>query len=129
MNTIEDIEIYTKNTGLDDIIDWLTHRFTDVSIIKKGKTVHDLTVYDNKQTIPVMVVERAVGKAWTSIWFKSATTLWADDISCAQDINTHCHCRVRFNAAPWQQGADMDEWQQLDEEGQQTTIQWPNQNG
>ncbi len=127
MSTIEDIEIYTKNLTLDDITQWLSQRFVQVDIIKSGKAIHDLVVHDQNITIPVMVVERAVGKAWTSIWFKAAGTPWSNDAECAKDINRFNQCRVRFNAAPWQQGAEMDEWHQLDEKGNESTIQWPNQ--
>ncbi|WP_263322260.1 hypothetical protein [Endozoicomonas sp. Mp262] len=127
MNTIEDIEIYTKNLNFNDMLKWLSDRFEQVDIINQGKVVHDLEVYSNGCKIPVMVTEKAFGKAWASIWFKIKPESWSSDKACAQDINQYCQCRVRFNASPWQQGENMDEWCQLDEQGKESLIEWPNQ--
>ena len=127
MNVINDLEIYAKKTTLEDIERWLALYFEQVTVIRKGKTVHTIEIVDHGHIIPVMVVERAVGKAWTSIWFKSRVSLWDSDAACAVAINSVNKCRVRFSAKLWQQGEDMDEWQQIDEKGQLTTIQWPNQ--
>ena len=126
MNTIEDIEIYVKNLPLDTIKDWLNQSFEQLHIINSGKAVHDLEVTAHGKTTPVMVVEGAVGKAWTSIWFKTSGTPWQDDTQCAHSLHRHKPCRVRCNSGPWQEGADMDEWWQLDEQGQESLIKWPN---
>ena len=123
---IEDIEIYAKNLSLDNIRDWLTATFDAVATINSGNVVHDLEVTAGEKIISVMIVERAVGKAWTSIWFKTRGTPWQDDTECARSIQNKLQCRVRCNSGPWQEGADMDEWWQLDEKGQETIIKWPN---
>ena len=122
----EDIEIYAKALKLDAIQQWLEASFEAVEHLTCGKAVHDFMVKANDREIPVMIVENAVGKAWTSIWFKSSHTPWKDDMACARSLNAHSQCRVRANAAPWSDGADMDEWWQLTEDGQESTISWPN---
>lgn len=121
-----DIEIYTKALSFDQIHLWLDSRFGAVTVLNSGKVVHDLQVTHEGHTIDVMVVEQAVGKPWTSIWFKSEQTPWSDDMACARDINAALHCRVRCNAGHWQEGGDMDEWWQLDEKGGESFIAWPN---
>ncbi len=126
MSTINDIEIYVKNLPLEDIRGWLEDTFKSVIFVKTGQQVHDLEVSVDDKAIPVMIVERAVGKAWTSVWFKTSGTPWQDDTECARSIQNSKQCRVRCNSGPWQEGADMDEWWQLDEKGQETIIKWPN---
>lgn len=123
---IEDIEVYAKNLTLEAITDWLGSNFYSVVFLNKGKTVHDLQVSTSDNTIAVMIVEHAVGKAWSSIWFKTSGTPWQDDTQCARSLNAHCRCPVRCNSGHWQEGADMDEWWQLDENGQERLIKWPN---
>ena len=126
MNTINDIEIYVKDLSLAKISDWLADTFHSVNTTNSGNVVHDLEVVSGDNTIQVMIVERAVGKAWTSVWFKSSGTPWKDDTECAKSIQTHQQCRVRCNSGPWQEGADMDEWWQIDEKAEETIIKWPN---
>lgn len=122
-NTIQDIEIYAKSLPLDKILRWLDSSFSSVETIQSGKVVHD---YQLDGHIPLMIVENAVGKAWTSIWFKSPETPWADDRECARSLQAFARCRVRANAAPWSAGEDMDEWWQITETGEESSISWPN---
>ncbi|MFK0570742.1 hypothetical protein [Endozoicomonas sp.] len=123
---VNDIEVYAKSTSLEAITGWLNDTFDHVATLNSGNVVHDLEVTCQGKTIPVMIVENAVGKAWTSIWFKTNATAWEDDTQCARSLQAHCQCRVRCNSGPWQEGADMDEWWQLDEKGQESLIKWPN---
>ena len=123
MNTVNDIEIYAKSLKLADIVSWLETCFSSVEVVTSGKVVHDYML-DGK--IPLMIVENAVGKAWTSIWFKSPETPWSDDRECAKALQSHTKCRVRANAAPWSDGEDMDEWWQITEDGEESTVSWPN---
>jgi hypothetical protein len=126
MNTVDDIEIYAKSLDLDTIQKWLTAHFDQVETLSSGKAVHDFILYSGGSTVPLMVVERAVGKAWTSIWFKSGKTPWQDDMACAKSLNSFAKCRVRANASPWADGEDMDEWWQIAENGEESTVSWPN---
>ena len=123
---VDDIEIYAKSLPLATIHQWLDNTFDEMVTVNSGNVVHDLTVSCNGEFIPVMIIERAVGKAWTSIWFKKSGTPWEDDTQCAKSLNQFAHCAVRCNSGPWQEGADMDEWWQLDETGQDSLIKWPN---
>ena len=126
VNTVDDIEVYVRKLPLATICDWLDTTFDAVTSINRGRVVHDLQVIWQGQTIPVMIVEQAVGKLWTSIWFKTPGTPWQDDTQCARSLQAFSHCTVRCNSGPWQEGADMDEWWQLDEQGQESLVKWPN---
>ncbi|MRI31977.1 hypothetical protein EOPP23_03060 [Endozoicomonas sp. OPT23] len=126
MNTVKDIEIYAKNMPLADIEKWLSSHFNQWEVLNSGKVVHDFLLYKGDARIPLMIVENAVGKAWTSIWFKSGQTPWESDTACGKDLNKFANCRVRANAAPWADGEDMDEWWQITEQGEESTLSWPN---
>lgn len=120
-----DIEVYAKNLSLETIIDWLNDTFDSVVTVNSDKLVHDMDVTRQGKRIPVIIVESVVGEAWASIWVKSIGTPWRDDLQCARSLHSYGQCKVRCNSGPWQEGADMDEWWQLDEHGQEELIQWP----
>ncbi|WP_062267582.1 hypothetical protein [Endozoicomonas arenosclerae] len=126
MNNVEDIEIYVKDLSLEIIQKWLKAHFDDVEVLSTGKNVNDFLLHSNDGATPVMIVTNAVGKAWTSIWFKANKTPWEDDMACARSLNNFGKCRVRANAAPWSDGEDMDEWWQMTETGEESTVSWPN---
>ena len=123
---MDDIEIYVKNRSLEDIQSWLEASFDNLTHLATKHRVHDYEAQLNHQTIPIMIVEQVVGKAWTSLWFKASGTPWKDDTDCAHSVHQQLQCQVRCNSGPWQEGADMDEWWQLDESGQSSIIKWPN---
>lgn len=122
---VDDIEVYVRKLSLEVIRAWLGTVFDDVVSINSGRVVHDLEVSCRGQTIPVMIVEQAVGKVWTSIWFKTPGTPWQDDTQCARSLQAFSQHAVRCNSSLWQEGADMDEWWQLDEQGQESLVRWP----
>lgn len=122
---VDDIEVYVRKLSLEVIRAWLGTVFDDVVSINSGRVVHDLEVSCQGQTIPVMIVEQAVGKVWTSIWFKTPGTPWQDDTQCARSLQAFSQHAVRCNSSLWQEGADMDEWWQLDEQGQESLVRWP----
>lgn len=126
MNNVKDLEIYVKDLSLDMIRKWLKAHFDTVEVLGSSNKVHDFLVHGQKDSAPVMIVEGAVGKAWTSIWFKANKTPWGDDMACARSLNQFAKCRVRANAAPWSDGEDMDEWWQITESGEESTVSWPN---
>ncbi len=126
VNTVEDIEVYVHKFPFEPIRDWLGTVFDAVAIISSGKVVHELEVVCKGRAIPVMIVEQAVDKVWTSIWFKTLGTPWQDDTGCAKSLQAFSQCVMRCNGGPWQEGADMDEWWQLDDQGVESLVKWPN---
>lgn len=118
-----DIEIYIKNRSLDVILDWLGQRCDSVNLLKDVGGTHSLEVELEGRQIPVMIHERAVGKAWISIWFRSDETPWARDIDCAHEVARALETQVRCVASGWNEGDDPDEWWSV-ENGDARKIQW-----
>ncbi|WP_211829430.1 hypothetical protein [Kistimonas asteriae] len=120
-----DIEIYVKRTPIDAILSWLETCADDMSDVTQQGRSHSLTLTLNSQTIPVTVVEDAAGKAWTSIWLNSPDTPWESDVDCARACHTALNCQIRCNGAFWQEeSANMDEWWQIAENGEERLIEW-----
>lgn len=118
-----DIEIYVKNRSLDEIVAWLGSRFESVATDFTQGTISEYTVSKNGTAIPVMVHQRVVGKAWTSVWFKNDQTGWEKDLDCAQAAAAEMDTQVRCIAGGWADGDEPDEWWKV-ENGQQEKILW-----
>lgn len=84
---------------------------------------HALEVQLDGVQVPVMIHERAVGKAWISIWFRSDRTPWPQDIDCAREVSAALDTQVRCIASGWNEGDDPDEWWKV-EKGIASRIQW-----
>jgi len=122
-NRHPDIEIYIKNRSLSDIIDWLRTRFDDVQEQPSGSAIHNFTVGYQGNTVSLMIHEKAVGKAWTSLWFRSDRTPWEKDLDCANEASQQLNTQVRCIATGWSEGDDPDEWWRI-EAGAIEKIQW-----
>lgn len=118
-----DIEIYIKNRPLEAILDWLRERCDQVRPVNDVGGTHALEVQLDGEQVPVMIHERAVGKAWISIWFRSDRTPWAQDIDCAREVSAALDTQVRCIASGWNEGDDPDEWWKV-EKGIASRIQW-----
>ncbi len=120
-----DIEIYIQDAGLKAIKDWLTGCFDSFEEGQHRGNIYNFQVFSNGHAIPVMVVEKAAGKHFTSVWFDSSETPWNDDVSCARDTNQKINKTIRCNGGFWQDGnSDENRWLEVNHEGEQT-IQWP----
>ncbi len=124
--TQPDIEIYIRQQPVDIIVEWLGDRFDDCTeVMTKGRS-HSLEVIHEGTVIPVTIVENAAGKTWTSLWFDSPATPWANDVESGREVNRQLKCKVRCNAAFWKNGAEnMDEWLEISEDGGEKLIDWP----
>lgn len=118
-----DIEIYVKNRSLKKIESWLQQRFDRVDRDFEQGTTHEYRATLNGAMISVLVHEKVVGKAWTSIWFKSDKTDWIKDLDCAQDAANEMETQVRCIAGGWSDGDEPDEWWKV-EHGEQEKILW-----
>lgn len=118
-----DIEIYIKNRPLEQIIEWLEQRCSEVRTLNSVGGCHAMEVQLDGHRIPVMIHEKAVGKAWVSIWFRSDKTPWAQDIDCAYEAADAMKTQVRCIVSGWSEGDDPDEWWRI-ENGDAEKIQW-----
>jgi len=124
-----DIEVYIKNRSLDTILEWLGTRCGEVRPLKSVGGTHALEVCFEQCTVPVMIHEKAAGKAWVSVWFRSDRTPWPRDIDCAHEIACALDTQVRCVAQSWSESNDAEEneeeWWRV-ENGSAEKIQWPN---
>lgn len=118
-----DIEVYIKNCSLEQILEWLNTRCDSCTSRKSVGGTHAYDVTLNGVDIPVMIHERAVGKAWISIWFRSDATPWVKDLDCAEELSQTLKTQCRCIVSGWNEGDDPDEWWRV-ENGEQERIQW-----
>lgn len=118
-----DIEIYIKNRSLDEIETWLRQRFDALDTDFSQGTVHEYKASLSDASVPVMIHEKVVGKAWTSVWFKSDATDWAKDLDCALQAAQELDTQIRCIASGWADGDEPDEWWKV-ENGEQEKIHW-----
>ncbi|MBT00289.1 MAG: hypothetical protein CMI01_16680 [Oceanospirillaceae bacterium] len=121
-----DIEVYIKNRPLDAILDWLGERCSDVRTLRSAGGTHALEIRIDDCIVPVMIHEKAAGKAWISVWFRSDRTPWPQDLDCAMEIAQALETQVRCIASGWSEGDDPDEWWRV-EHGEAEKIQWQTQ--
>lgn len=118
-----DIEVYIKNRPLEAVLDWLGQRCDSVQTQNSVGGTHALEIVIEGTSVPVMIHEKAVGKAWISIWFRSDATPWVRDLDCALELSAALDTQVRCIASGWSEGEDPDEWWRV-ENGQSEKIQW-----
>ncbi|MFP8967246.1 hypothetical protein ACKC9G_11755 [Pokkaliibacter sp. CJK22405] len=114
-----DIEIYVRSTAVEDIVSWLAQAMnvTTPEIRKKGSSWH-CTVAD----VPVMLVEQAAGKNFTSVWLDSDQTPWATDLECAKAAYEGLQREIRCIRSGWSEEQDPDEWWSVGRDGIQEIL-------
>lgn len=118
-----DIEIYIKNRSLDQILAWLAQRCEQLDSPRHSGGTHRLNALLGGVRVPVLIHEKAVGKAWTSVWFRSDRTPWSRDLDCAEEAAAALGTQVRCIVSGWQDGDDPDEWWRV-EQGVAEKITW-----
>lgn len=118
-----DIEIYIKKRSLDQILDWLRSRCDSLKPHNSVGHTHSLTAVLDGVRVPVMIHEKAAGKAWISVWFRSDATPWVRDLDCAAEVANALDTQVRCIVSGWQDGDDPDEWWCI-ENGNTEKISW-----
>ena len=118
-----DIEIYIKGRTLEPILAWLEQRCEALEEVQSSGNTHHLMCTMNGQRVPLMIHERALGKAWTSLWFRSDATPWVRDLDCAEEASAALDTQVRCIVSGWQDGDDPDEWWRI-EAGETEKITW-----
>lgn len=119
-----DIEIYLQHIDSQTLLAWLQTRFPDNPSAAKpaGKHQWKLNVCHQGVTIPVLLIENA-SSGFTSLWFDSDQTPWADDQACARELFAHFQTEVRATPGSWQEGDDPDLWWHINTAGE-GLIQW-----
>jgi hypothetical protein len=118
-----DIEIYIKNRSLQQILAWLHQRSDSLKPQYSSGGTHAFKAVLEGVQVPVMIHEKAVGKAWISVWFRSDATPWVRDLDCAEEVAKALDTQVRCIVSGWQDGDEPDEWWKI-EGGEVEKITW-----
>lgn len=121
-----DIEVYIKNSSPKALIEWLSSISEHVSEPMTRGVSHEFKCLFNAEEVPVLIEERAVGKAWISIWFNSDKTPWNVDLDCASAISKALNVQTRCIVNGWQDGDEPDEWWRVTTDGVDKVI-WDTQ--
>ncbi len=115
-----DIEIYVLSCPTDNIVTWLSQKFTLLEQTHPSSLCTKVILELDGNTIPVTILEQASGKRFTSIWFDSSRTPWENDILCAKDAYSSLQCEVRCNYQGWEEEGDQDpdQWWKINSHGE-----------
>jgi hypothetical protein len=94
-----DIEIYVKNCSLEQLEDWIKSHSSGLEKRFNQGPIYEYSCTMESVAVEVMIHQKVVGKAWTSIWFKSDRTPWAKDLDCALDAFAALETEIRCIAA------------------------------
>ncbi|TPE52840.1 hypothetical protein FJM67_07440 [Maribrevibacterium harenarium] len=114
-----DIEIYLLSCPTPNIEAWLTDLFGPLDAVPSTETGIKFIAHYQGQHIPITILEQAAGKRFTSVWFDSEHTPWANDIECAEAAFASLGCEVRCNMASWEEDEELDPdlWWRINKNG------------
>jgi hypothetical protein len=102
MSTYPDLEVYIYNLPTDAIVSWLDRHFEDVRVVKKSGSRSYLSV----DGMEVMLLEKAAGSKYLSLWFKHNRTPWSTDLALAKTIAQDLNACVRCSSGGWTESED-----------------------
>lgn len=115
-----DIEIYLRDTSDADICQWLHGVFGNAPTAQSGgRAARRYRIVAGEVVINLLLVQQG---SWTSVWFDSARTPWANDLECAQDAVVKLGQTARCTDGGWQEGDDPDRFLEVTEDGVSTVI-------
>jgi hypothetical protein len=122
-----DLEIYIKNTTIQQILNWLELHCQTVNTQFKSDNHIELQLQFGNKLIEASLQQKVSGKAWSSLWLKTNATLWDTDLDCALVAAAQMQTQIRCIEASWSddQSKDLegDHWWKI-EDGQQELISW-----
>ena len=129
-----DIEIYIKNIQLCDLNNWLSRFFelNSTELLKTNNEIDTLSPFSvhlkdlqANSSIELMITPRAAGKAYTSLWFKSAQTPWKTDLECSQSYLEIADTEVRCSSESWTETEEekSEKWWKLTRTSQEL-VSW-----
>ena len=117
-----DIEVYVKERTAQEILEWV-ETLGALSNHKVTKDSIKATLIIDELDIPILIQQRVIGKAWSTIWFDSSETPWATDLECAHHIAKEMETQTRCIVSGWQEGDEPDEWYKV-HQGVEEIIVW-----
>jgi len=130
MTSQPDVEIYFKDLTRELFVTWLDMHFMPLNddqiarIQLDTKQAVTLLLQRDAHQIELMLTPSAAGKAFTSVWFKSSHTPWANDLECAESALAHTNLEVRCSAESWteQEEEFSEKWWKLTPEGRELIV-------
>lgn len=119
-----DIEVYIKSVSPEAIKVWL-ESCTSSLVVKSSspkRQAYWATFSDSEKEFEIIALNK-VESNFSSVWFNTSNTPWADDRACALGAFEHFQSSVRCVASGWQEGDAPDQWLNIDTQGE-TTIDW-----
>lgn len=106
-----DIEIYIKNVEAEQLLSWLNDNFSTIDIKLDSKALEGKQSISGELTleeghIPIVITPCAAGKAFCSVWFKSAETPWENDEACALSLLEKFDLEIRCATGGWEENED-----------------------
>lgn len=118
-----DIEVYLKTTNVEAILNWLEKHFSDLTSTNSHGRSHHYFGMVGSHAIPILIVEKAAGRFFSSVWFNSSEAPWENDMDCARDAYKTLNIEVRCNGGFWEDGSgNENEWWQINESGEGPVI-------
>ena len=119
-----DIEIYIKSVSPNAIKAWLESCTSslDVKSSSTKRQSYWATFTDSTQEFEILVLNK-VDANFSSVWFNTTSTPWANDKACAQQAFVHFRSSVRCVVSGWQEGDAPDQWLNIDADGEHL-IDW-----
>ena len=117
-----DIEVYVKDRTAQQILEWVETLGTLTNHKTAKDSIKATLIIDNEE-IPVLIQQRVIGKAWSTVWFESSETPWKTDLECAHQIAKALETQTRCIASGWQEGDEPDEWYKV-HQGVEEKIVW-----
>ena len=125
-----DIEIYIKDLSQSALEQWLAHCFSTLdsgtisTIDLASNKQHKLILQHEKNDIPLTITPNAAGKAFTSLWFESDKTPWANDLECAESALDLLQLEVRCSAESWTEEEEefSEKWWKLTQDTRELIV-------
>ncbi|WP_163835030.1 hypothetical protein [Spartinivicinus ruber] len=118
-----DIEVYIKTTDLEAILNWLEKHFDNLTATNSHGRSHHYFGMVGPHAVPILIVEKASGRHFSSVWFNSSESPWETDIDCAHDAYKALNIEVRCNGNFWEEGKNNEnEWWQINGAGEGPVI-------
>ncbi|WP_199287812.1 hypothetical protein [Kushneria phosphatilytica] len=125
MERYPDIEIYLQCHDIDTIARWLSEALGGpVDFRPAGRNRWRCRISSQDTTIPVLLIDNAT-EDFASLWFDSDATPWPRDVDCARQASQALNCKVRCSLGSWQPGDDPDRFLQVNADGEEHVIDWP----
>lgn len=125
MSTYPDLEVYIYSLSTDTLLTWLDEHFEEIKVIQKTILRTHLSV----DGMEVMILEKAAGSKYLSLWFKHNQTPWSTDLALAKAIAQDLSTCVRCSLGGWvesedEQAVTANDWIEVKPDQSTQRVHW-----